>query len=138
MHRRKGFALSEVVVVLAVLGVVAAFAIPRLVSLREETRTAAVQALASSLRSSAALSHTLWLAQGRPAAMVFQGRTIAMVNGYPDLGTIDDSLPDTSGFAYDAATGVFHKLGTSDSCAVTYREAVAGDAPGVTVDVGGC
>jgi MSHA pilin protein MshA len=138
LGREGGFALMELVVVIAVLAVLAAFAVPRFLSLEVQTRTAAVQALAGSLRSSAALSHSLWLSQGQPASVTMEGRSIAMVNGYPDRATVGDSVADASGFNYTATTGVFIKIGVRAGCTVTYDEAQAGEVPNVTVDVGGC
>lgn len=138
LSRQDGFTVVELVVVITVLGILAAFAVPRFVSLEVQARTAAVQALASSLRSSAALSHSLWLSQGEPASVTMQGQSIVMTNGYPDLATIDDSLADSSGFSYAEDTGVFQKIGVGSNCTVTYAAAVAGSAPDVTVDVTGC
>jgi MSHA pilin protein MshA len=136
--REGGFALMELVVVIAVLAILAAFAVPRFLSLEVQAHTAAVQALAGSLRSSAALSHSLWLAQGHPASVTMEGRPIGMVNGYPDRTTVGDSIVDASGFSYTPATGVFVKIGVRAHCTVTYDEAQAGEVPAVTVDVSGC
>ncbi len=137
--KQGGFTLIELVVVITILGILAAFAVPRFASLEVEARSAATQALAGSVRSSSALSHALWLAQGQPANVTMEGATIVMANGYPDLATIDDTLSDLSGFTYAAGSGVFSKDGTTANCTVTFAEAAAaGQAPTITVDVSGC
>ena len=125
MPKQGGFTLIELVVVITILGILAAFAVPRFASLEVEARSAATQSLAGSVRSGAALAHALWLAQGQPATVVMEGATITMVNGYPNRTTIDDTLSDISGFAYNAGTGVFTKTGAAATCTVTYNEATA-------------
>jgi MSHA pilin protein MshA len=134
-----GFTLIELVVVITILGILAAFAVPRFASLEVEARSAATQALSGSVRSGAALAHALWLAQGQPATVTMEGATITMVNGYPDLASIDDTLADTAGFTFAAGTGIFTKDGASGTCQVDYDEAVsAGSAPSITPDVSNC
>jgi MSHA pilin protein MshA len=125
-----GFTLIELVVVITILGILAAFAVPRFASLEVEARMAATQALAGSVRSSAALSHALWLATGQSSPVSMEGQNIVMVNGYPDLATIDDTLSDLNGFTYDPATGIFSKDGgPAGTCNVTYAQAAVGAAP---------
>jgi MSHA pilin protein MshA len=132
-----GFTLIELVVVITILGILAAFAVPRFVSLEGEARQASAQALGGSVRAAAALAHALALATGENGAtgtVTMEGVDIDLVNGYPDAATIDDALSDFTGYAYTPGTGsgVFD----SDSlatCTVTYTEAAANGAPGVTV-----
>ena len=65
---QRGFTLIELVVVITILGILAAFAVPRFASLEGQARVAATQALAGSVRSGASLAHALWLAQGDPSS----------------------------------------------------------------------
>jgi MSHA pilin protein MshA len=132
-----GFTLIELVVVITILGILAAFAVPRFAALEVEARSAATQALAGSVRSAAALSHALWLAQSQPATVSMEGAIITLANGYPNLATIEDTLSDLSGFSF--AAGVFSKDGTTANCTVTYAEAAsAGVSPTITPVVTGC
>lgn len=133
-----GFTLIELVVVITILGILAAFAVPRFVALEGEAREATTEALSGSVRSASSLAHAMWLAQGSTGTVNMEGATITMVNGYPNLASVDDSLADLSGFTYDGATGIFTKTGASGACTVTYAEAAAGAAPTITTDTSGC
>ncbi|HMD72951.1 MAG TPA: type II secretion system protein [Steroidobacteraceae bacterium] len=126
-NRQTGFTLIELVVVITILGILAAFAIPRFTQLDGQARIAAVNALAGSLQSASALAHSQYLAAGTmPAAVTMDGQAITLAFGYPDqTGTgIQNALQDTSGFtATVAGTKVtFTKNGapTPATCAVTY------------------
>ena len=139
--RQGGFTLIELVVVITILGILAAFAIPRFVSLETRARTASRDALAGSVRSGAALAHALWLANGGAAATVnMEGQVIGMVFGYPDLATIDNTLVDISGYTYTVAgaTGTFASTSLA-TCTVTYQQAPAANgAPTIAVGGGAC
>lgn len=134
----KGFTLIELVVVITILGILAAFAFPRFAALETEARAATVEGLAGSVRSAMTLAHSMELVG---AAVTMEGNAITMVNGYPNLATIDDTLVDFTGFTYSATTGVFTKDGatTPANCSVTYAESGGGGAPAtVTVDTTVC
>lgn len=136
-----GFTLIELVVVITILGILAAFAVPRFTAIEVRAREAAVQSLAGSLRSAGTLAHGMWLASGSPATIAMEGRNIVMTNGYPALNSIQNTLQDTSGFAYSAATGVFTRNGaaTPANCSVTYAAPTGANlAPTITVRQTAC
>jgi MSHA pilin protein MshA len=139
--RANGFTLIELVVVITILGILAAFAVPRFINMQARARASAIESLQGALRSSSALTHSMWMVTNQPATVPVEGAVITMVNGYPDLGTIDDTLVDQSGFSYNALTGEFVKTGatTGTTCSVTYTPpAVLGDPPSITFDVSNC
>lgn len=144
--KQGGFTLIELVVVITILGILAAFAVPRFASLEGQARLAATQALAGSVRSGASLAHALWLAQGDPSsvAVTMEGAAITITNGYPDGPTIDDTLVEYAGFLLTAAgaNAVFTKATPAGvaipNCFVTYAPAPANGAPSVTSTVSGC
>ena len=138
----RGFTLVELVVVITILGILAAFAVPRFLSLDAKAREAAVQGLAGSVRSAAALSHSLYLvAPASPVTM--DGTTITMTNQYPAASAagIQATLVDTTGFSITAGPPfVFTKDGaaTPANCSVSYAAAAAGASPTILVTTSGC
>jgi len=141
--KSSGFTLIELVVVIAILGILAAFAIPRFASLEREARSASTQGLAGSVRSAAAMAHSLWISQNvTPVTM--EGNAIDIINGYPDANDIPATLADSTGFGISTVVGppvvtTFAKSGAPGTCEVTYSDApVVGNPPVIAVDLTGC
>lgn len=135
-----GFTLIELVVVIALLAILAAFAIPRYAGLEREARTAAILGISGSIRSGAALVHGLWLSQ-EVNPVIMEGNAIALTQGYPDATDIGETLADMTGFTVvvngGADQAIFSTIGGTD-CEVVYNDALPGSAPVINVDTSGC
>ena len=139
-RRQRGFTLIELVVVIALLAILAAFAIPRYAGLEREARAATILGVSGSIRSGAALVHGLWLSQG-VNPVVMEGSIISLTEGYPDATDVSATLADLTGFTVvvngAGNQAVISKTGISN-CEVVYNDALANSAPLINVDTSGC
>lgn len=144
MRNEKGFTLIELVMVIVLLGILAAVAIPRFASLQAEARTAAVNGMAGGLRSSVALARAKYMVVGvmTNVTVDMDGTLVACaaVTGIPTgaAAGIGSAIQDISGFAvdYTVATAVTFRPtnGGSATCQAVYN----GTTGAATTTTTGC
>ncbi len=147
----RGFTLIELVVVITILGILAAFAVPKFVALDSQARTATINGLAGSVKSAAALARGLAMANGATANVTMEGATVTLLNSYPDASASGIQLAVNSNngangdFTFAAGAGtttaaVWSKNGapTPANCSVSYTAAAANSTPSVAVVTSGC
>ena len=126
---QRGFTLIELVVVIVILGILAAFAVPRFMGMEGQARVAAVKAIGGSMASAGAMAHGIWEATASPTSpLTIEGQSITFVNTYPNAASIGLLLDKSTASGYsNPANGEFVPNGATaaGNCHARYANATA-------------
>jgi MSHA pilin protein MshB len=127
MAKQQGFTIIELVVVILLLGILTATALPRFMDVTTQAHTAVVQGVQGSLQTSTSMFKAAWTAMGQPAsdtAITAFGDGSLRVNavGYPKG---------------NATTGITNDASGASECAVIYSELLEAGGTTPTINPSG-
>jgi MSHA pilin protein MshA len=153
LGKQQGFTLIELVMVIVILGILAAVALPKFADLSGDARKATLQGAQGSVKSAAAIVHAKALAEGKTGdtgTISLEGIEIGLAFGYPNAASIA-AVAGVSSPDYHIAKGEKDKpttisatkdAGASavEACNFTYAEpAAVNTAPSISeVTFKGC
>ncbi|WP_017221680.1 prepilin-type N-terminal cleavage/methylation domain-containing protein [Moritella dasanensis] len=134
MKRNAGFTLIELVIVIIVLGILAATAVPKFINLQDDAKKSAMKGVEAALHSAANIVYSKSAINGTETAssssITDAGVTIDTAYGYPKAADITDAV-ELSGFGHTASgtsTTFWNGSSTAPATCVTYTESISSAA----------
>lgn len=139
-RKEKGFTLIELVMVIVILGILAAFALPRFADLGGEATRASVEGARGAVKSASAIAHAACLASSncdQDAAsgqtVTLEGKSVAMAYGYiAGTSAALEAAADLADFNVVASGEDVTISDKDDKCSFDYTAATDSDAPEIS------
>jgi MSHA pilin protein MshA len=126
LQKQAGFTLIELVIVIVILGILAATAAPKFIDLTNDAKASVMEGLEGALNSAADLAHAKALVEGKTAtsgstqSISVGSDTILLNYGWPITADISKLVDVDSAISHSGGTFFYVDSTSTQECAVTY------------------
>lgn len=144
MKKQSGFTFIELMVVIVIIGILSATALPKMINFTGNARASAMDGLAGNVRSIIPMVNmkALTAEQVGPIGSInIEGKEVKLIYGFPSAASLQDVFVDSSGFDFSVqGDTVVISNGAQDvsKCSLSYTQAKRYGTPSVIFSKTNC